>query len=72
MTAKIKVDRQVGLTTEIDENLKLAAEFTGMTISQYGRLAILEKLCREGFMRHPATARMQNSQVKTPMAEAAE
>jgi hypothetical protein len=72
MTAKIKVDRQVGLTTEIDEKLKIACEFTGMTISQFGRIAVLEKLVRDGFMAHPAMARMQNSQVKTPMAEAAE
>jgi hypothetical protein len=72
MKAKIKLERQIGITTEIDEKLQIACEFTGMTIAQYGRIAIIEKLCREGFMQHPAMARLQNSQPKPPLAEAAE
>jgi hypothetical protein len=72
MAGKIKIDRQIGVTAEIDENLKIAAEFSGMTISQYGRLAILEKLCREGFMQHPAVARFQNSPAKSELPQAAE
>ena len=43
----------VGLTPEIEEALKVATDFVGMKPSQFGRQAILEKLCREGYMRHP-------------------
>jgi hypothetical protein len=34
--------------------LQIATEFQGMKPSQYGRQAILEKLVREGYLRHPA------------------
>jgi hypothetical protein len=69
MAAKIKVDRIIGLTDEADENLKIACQFTGMTISQYGRIAIIEKLCRDGFMQHPI---MNRPRLKTEIAQAAE
>ena len=72
MAGKIKIDRQIGLTAEADENLKIAAEFTGMTISQYGRIAIIEKLCRDGFMQHPIVSRPQKSQPKPEIIQAAE
>jgi hypothetical protein len=54
MTAKIKSEMSVGLTSEIESALQIATEFQGMKPSQYGRQAILEKLVREGYLRHPA------------------
>ena len=53
MAAKIKSELAVGVTEEIKSALVVATEFQGTTPSQYGRQAILEKLCREGFLRHP-------------------
>ena len=53
MTAKIKSEMSVGLTPEIESALQVATEFQGMKPSQYGRQAILEKLVREGFLKHP-------------------
>jgi hypothetical protein len=52
MVARIKSEMSVGLTPEIETALKVATEFVGMKPSQFGRQAILEKLCREGFA-HP-------------------
>jgi hypothetical protein len=54
MAAKIKSEMSVGLTPEIEEALKVATDFVGMKPSQFGRQAILEKLVREGFLRHPS------------------
>jgi hypothetical protein len=54
MAAKIKSEMSVGLTSEIESALQIATEFQGMKPSQYGRQAILEKLVREGYLRHPA------------------
>ena len=54
MVAKIKSEMSVGLTPEIQSALQIATEFQGMKPSQYGRQAILEKLVREGYLRHPA------------------
>jgi hypothetical protein len=51
--AKIKTELAVGVTEEIKSALEIATEFQGMKPSQYGRQAILEKLVREGFMKHP-------------------
>jgi hypothetical protein len=61
MTAKIKTEMSVGLTPEIQEALQVAVEFQGMKPSQYGRQAILERLVREGFMKHPMHKHWQNS-----------
>ena len=54
MAAKIKSEMSVGLTPEIEEAIKIATDFAGIKPSQYGRQAILEKLVREGYLRHPA------------------
>jgi hypothetical protein len=53
MTAKIKSEMSVGITDEIKSALEIATEFQGTKPSQYGRQAILEKLVREGFLKHP-------------------
>lgn len=51
--ALVKTDLVVGITDEINSTLKIATAFTGLKPSQYGRLAILEKLVRDGYMKHP-------------------
>ena len=56
MSAKIKTEMSVGLTDEIQTALIMATDFVGMKPSQFGRQAILEKLVREGFLRHPGVA----------------
>lgn len=56
MSAKIKTEMSVGLTDEIQSALQVAVEFQGMKPSQYGRLAILEKLVAQGFLKHPGIA----------------
>ena len=53
MAARIKSEMSVGLTPEIESALKVATEFVGMKPSQFGRQAILEKLCREGYLPAP-------------------
>jgi hypothetical protein len=53
VAAKIKTEMSVGLTDEIQTALIMATDFVGMKPSQFCRQAILEKLVREGFLRHP-------------------
>jgi hypothetical protein len=59
--AKIKSEMSVGLTPEIEGALKVATDFVGTTPSQFGRQALLEKLVREGYLRHPGIQNYQNS-----------
>lgn len=56
MVAKIKSEMSVGLTPEIQEALQIATEFQGMKPSQ----AILERLVREGFLKHPMHKHFEN------------
>ena len=53
MAAKIKSEMSVGLTPEIEAALNVAVEFEGIKASQFGRLAILERLVARGYMHHP-------------------
>ena len=53
MAAKIKSEMSVGLTPEIAAALNVAVEFEGVKASQFGRMAILERLVARGYMRHP-------------------
>jgi hypothetical protein len=53
MTAKISSEISVGISEEMKSALEIATGFQGMKPSQYGRQAILEKLVREGFLKHP-------------------
>lgn len=62
MTAKIRSEMSVGITDEIKSALEMATEFQGTKPSQYGRQAILEKLVREGFLKHPMARHLENSQ----------
>jgi hypothetical protein len=57
--ARINREAIVGVDDQITEALELATAFFGTTISQYGRAALIEKLCRDGFMTHPLTLLQQ-------------
>jgi len=61
MVAKVKIDRAAGLTDEIDSALRIACEFSGLKMSQFLRIAALEKLVREGFMQHPGLVHLKNN-----------
>ena len=62
MTAKVKIDRAAGLTDEIDAALQIACGFSGLKMSQFLRIACLEKLVREGYMKHPGLTHLNNLQ----------
>jgi hypothetical protein len=68
--ARIKRERMIGLTEAIESALALVEDFTGLKPSAYCRVAILERLVRDGFMTHPA-ARFHNTN-NTPQKVAAE
>ena len=53
MTARVLKEMSVGLTPEIEAALNVAVEFEGIKPSQFGRLAILERLVQRGYMEHP-------------------
>jgi hypothetical protein len=61
MTAKIKTELAVGVTDEIRSALENAVAFSGIKASQYARIALVEKLCREQFMQRPGLARFEKS-----------
>lgn len=61
MAAKIKSEMSVGLTPEIAAALNVAVEFEGVKASQFGRMAILERLVARGYMRHPGIQNYQNN-----------
>ena len=71
MAAKILTEMSVGLTPQIQAALETAVEFSGMKASQYARLALVEKLCREQFLIHPGYARLEKNANKTQAAAAA-
>jgi hypothetical protein len=58
---RIETDITIGVTAEIKSALEVATDFLGMTPSQLGRQAILEKLVRDGFLRHPMHTRWENN-----------
>ncbi len=64
--AKIKRERMIGITDAIDAALAMVEDFSGLKPSQYCRQAILEKLVRDGFMQHPAAARLNNNPQNIP------
>ena len=61
MVAKILTEMSVGLTPEIDAALEIAADFSGLRPSQFARQAVIEKLVREGYLKHPGMARFENA-----------
>jgi len=69
MVARVKIDRAAGLTDEIDAALKIACEFSGLKMSQFLRIAALEKLVREGFMQHPGLTHLKNNSAPLQAAE---
>jgi hypothetical protein len=52
--AIIKTEISVGVSDEILEAVEMAVEFSGIKASTYGRIALVEKLAREGFLTQPA------------------
>jgi hypothetical protein len=66
MTATIKREIAVGITDQIEAALENAVAFSGIKSSQYCRIALVEKLCREQFMQHSGIAHMEKSAVKHP------
>jgi hypothetical protein len=65
MTTKIKTDLSVGITEQIEAALENAVAFSGIKASQYARIALVEKLCREQFMQHPGLAQVRKSANKS-------
>jgi hypothetical protein len=57
----ILTDMTVGLTQEIQAALEVAADFSGLRPAQFARQAVIEKLVREGYLRHPGVARFENA-----------
>jgi hypothetical protein len=72
MSAKIKMELAVGVTEEIKTALEIATDFAGMKPSQYGRQAILEKLVREGFLKHPGMVRWESKHPEAEIKQPAE
>ena len=66
MASRILSDLSVGVTAEIAEALETAVAFSGIKASQYARIALVEKLVREQFLKHPGLARLEKSGRKNP------
>jgi hypothetical protein len=60
MASRILSDLSVGVTPEIQEALETAVAFSGIKASQYARIALVEKLVREQFLKHPGLTRLEN------------
>ena len=60
--ATIKTEISVGVTDEILEAVEAAVEFSGIKASTYGRIALVEKLAREGFLAQP-TRRKKSAEI---------
>jgi hypothetical protein len=71
-TAKIKTELAVGVTAEIQAALETAVHYSGIKASQYARIALVEKLTREQFMRHPGVVYLEKAAAKNPELQAAE
>jgi hypothetical protein len=61
MASKILSDLSVGVTAEIAEALETAVAFSGIKASQYARIALVEKLVREQFLKHPGLTRIEKT-----------
>jgi hypothetical protein len=59
MTARIKSELAVGVTPEIREAVEIACEFTGMKQSQFCRIALVEKLVRDNWLKHPGLVHLE-------------
>lgn len=59
--AVIKKEIAVGITDEIEAALATASAFTGLKVSQFARIALVEKLSREQFMQHPGFSHLQKT-----------
>ncbi len=61
MAKRIKRERMIGLTDAIEAALTMVEDFTGLKPSQYCRVAITERLVKDGFMQHPGAAHLKNN-----------
>jgi hypothetical protein len=73
MASRILSDLSVGVTAEIAEALETAVAFSGIKASQYARIALVEKLVREQFLKHPGLSRLEkpgrkNSEIQSQPA----
>ena len=50
MSAKLDIEINLAINTEIWTALEQAAEFNGLRVSQFTRVALCEKLDREGWL----------------------
>jgi hypothetical protein len=66
MAATIKREIAVGITDQIEAALENAVAFSGIKSSQYCRIALVEKLCREQFMQHPGLAHLEKTAAQRP------
>lgn len=71
-SGQFKTDLSVALTAEIQAALETAVHFSGIKSSQYARIALVEKLTREQFMRHPGVVYLEKAAAKNPELQAAE
>jgi hypothetical protein len=53
MVALIKNELVVGITTDMKDALEVVCAFQGIKPSQFGRMAIIEKLTAMQMMKHP-------------------
>jgi hypothetical protein len=67
--ATIRTEISVGVTDEILEAVEMAVEFIGIKASTFGRIALVEKLAREGFLEQP-TRRTKSAAAIIPAAVA--
>jgi hypothetical protein len=68
--ATLTKEINVAISPEIETALKSATAFSGIRASQYIRIALVEKLAREQFMRHPGLVHLEktNGQQINPAA----
>jgi hypothetical protein len=63
--APIKWEKLVGYTDEIKSAVEMATDCMGLKFSTYARLALIEKLVKDGFLAHPAIKYQNgNSEIK--------
>lgn len=67
--AKIEREISVGLSKEIEAALNVATAFEGIKASQFGRMAILERLVARGYLKHPGIQSYQNGEIIKAAAE---
>lgn len=65
MKAKYTKLLAVCVSPEVKNAMEIACEFTGMPESQFGRVAVTEKLAREGYLEHPGAKLLREREAKS-------